>query len=173
MLPLKPFVPNSLSADVSANAQLKGSKWLFEYVLNDPRGVVQDSLSPGQWKNWERADGLWQSTCFEAFVGRPGEPGYWEFNFSPAKRAWNAYAFENYRSPQPPRPAKEFEFEEASVTGNALKCVVLTKALSPPPFEASLTAVIRTAGGICYFALTHATGKADFHKRETFSLRLS
>jgi hypothetical protein len=42
------------------------------------------------------ADGLWEHTCFEVFVGVAGEPGYHEFNFSPSGK-WAAYAFGNYR----------------------------------------------------------------------------
>ena len=34
-----------------------------------------------------RADGLWQHTCFEAFIRHEGKPGYYEFNFAPSG-AW-------------------------------------------------------------------------------------
>ncbi|HEV8712545.1 MAG TPA: hypothetical protein VGX03_06930, partial [Candidatus Binatia bacterium] len=47
-----------------------------------------------------RADGLWQHTCFEAFIRREGEPGYYEFNFAPSG-AWAAYAFSRYRDGTP------------------------------------------------------------------------
>ena len=42
-----------------------------------------------------RTDGLWQHTCFEAFVGR-GDNGYAEFNLSPSGQ-WAAYDFDSYR----------------------------------------------------------------------------
>jgi len=48
------------------------------------------------------ADGLWEHTCFEVFIGVAGEPGYHEFNFSPSGR-WAAYAFGNYRQRQETR----------------------------------------------------------------------
>ncbi|MBU0655840.1 MAG: DOMON-like domain-containing protein [Gammaproteobacteria bacterium] len=41
-------------------------------------------------------DGLWEHTCFEAFIAVQGESGYHEFNFSPS-RQWAAYAFSGYR----------------------------------------------------------------------------
>jgi hypothetical protein len=44
----------------------------------------------------EPADGLWEHSCFEAFVGVLGEAGYHEFNFSPSGQ-WAAYAFSGYR----------------------------------------------------------------------------
>src|SRR5437764_14002053 len=44
-----------------------------------------------------RADGLWQHTCFEAFVRASSGPGYYEFNFAPSTQ-WAAYRFDSYRS---------------------------------------------------------------------------
>src|SRR4051812_47799940 len=101
MFPLKPFSQTDVT--------LKGAiRWTpgnvtVEFALGDPNGEVQDSLSAGSWKTWPRADELWKTTCFEAFWAVPGQRGYWEVNFSPSKRAWNVYFFDDYRDPQPPR----------------------------------------------------------------------
>jgi hypothetical protein len=43
-----------------------------------------------------RADGLWETTCFEAFLQVEGQPGYREWNFAPAGN-WQAYDFTGYR----------------------------------------------------------------------------
>ena len=44
-----------------------------------------------------RADELWRSTCFEAFIrAAPGE-AYYEFNFAPSTQ-WAAYRFDGYRT---------------------------------------------------------------------------
>ena len=40
----------------------------------------------------QRADGLWQHSCFEAFLQAGGGEAYFEFNFSPSG-AWAAYRF--------------------------------------------------------------------------------
>src|ERR1700756_60544 len=48
-----------------------------------------------------RADGLWKSTCFEAFVATADEPGYLEFNFSPSLD-WAIYRFNAYREGMSP-----------------------------------------------------------------------
>ncbi|HXO16400.1 MAG TPA: hypothetical protein VN835_08655, partial [Steroidobacteraceae bacterium] len=48
-----------------------------------------------------RADGLWQHTCFEAFIAAPGVAGYYEFNFSPTLD-WAAYQFTDYRNGMAP-----------------------------------------------------------------------
>ena len=42
-----------------------------------------------------RADGLWETTCFEAFVRGDGA-AYSEYNFSPSGE-WAAYAFDDHR----------------------------------------------------------------------------
>src|SRR3546814_4933002 len=58
-------------------------------VLPDGQGelVIADSAT----------DGLWESTCFEAFLTEEGEPAYTEFNYSPDGR-WACYQFDDYRS---------------------------------------------------------------------------
>src|SRR5258708_23125930 len=43
-----------------------------------------------------RSDGLWQHTCFEAFIAAPGAAEYYEFNFSPTLD-WAAHQFTAYR----------------------------------------------------------------------------
>jgi hypothetical protein len=43
-----------------------------------------------------RADGLWQATCFEAFIQSGVGDSYLEFNFSPSSQ-WAAYRFDGYR----------------------------------------------------------------------------
>src|SRR5438045_7356229 len=48
-----------------------------------------------------RADGLWQHTCFEAFIAAQGGAGYYEFNFSPTLD-WAAYQFTDYRDGMTP-----------------------------------------------------------------------
>ena len=42
-------------------------------------------------------DGLWESTCFEAFLTEEGQPDYTEFNYAPDGR-WACYQFDDYRS---------------------------------------------------------------------------
>src|SRR5687768_10522470 len=44
----------------------------------------------------ERADELWLTTCFEAFLRPHGETAYREWNFAPSTQ-WAAYEFADYR----------------------------------------------------------------------------
>ena len=43
-----------------------------------------------------RQDHLWQTTCFEFFLGLTDQSDYWEFNLSPSGH-WNCYRFSDYR----------------------------------------------------------------------------
>lgn len=146
----------------------------------------------------ERADDLWRTTCFEAFVrpefpdgpdgpdgvlspetpsGSPSHAGYVELNLSPSGR-WAAYAFDAYRSGMrhlelvaPPRIA--FSRRDHGV---ALTAVFdLAGALpSGAPWRLGLSAVIEDADGrIAHLALGHAPDRPDFHHPDSFVLQLT
>ncbi|HBR83499.1 MAG TPA: hypothetical protein DD861_04765, partial [Erythrobacter sp.] len=53
--------------------------------------AAHDLVLPG-FAGKGRADGLWQTTCFELFLRPDGGTAYHEFNLSPSER-WNAYRF--------------------------------------------------------------------------------
>lgn len=116
-----------------------------------------------------RADGLWRTTCFEAFAGC-GQ-GYAEYNLSPSG-AWAAYGFEGYREGMCPleQPAPMI------VTRQTPETFVLTTDLILPPEvdgRIGLTAVIETLdGAVSYWALAHPAEKPDFHHPDSFVLTL-
>lgn len=118
----------------------------------------------------ERADGLWQHTCFEAFVRSLG-PGYSEFNFSPSSR-WAAYRFSGYREGMaeadvsPPR----IETNEAD---DSYQLRAELDGLPTETLQIGLSAVIEERNGRkSYWALAHPQGKADFHHPDCFKLQL-
>ena len=110
-------------------------------------------------------DGLWQHTCFEAFIGVQGDSRYHEFNFSPS-RQWAAYAFSGYR-------------ERLAWTGHVsslpdFQAIIPTAAFPPnpqeKPLQLALTAVIETiTGEKSYWSLYHPTEHPDFHHRDGFT----
>ncbi len=116
----------------------------------------------------DRCDGLWQTTCFEAFVG---EGGYAEFNFSPSSQ-WAAYRFERYREgvedlllTAPPEIGLD-----ASEGHFALEATMPREGLGG---KLALSAVIEeTDGTKSYWALAHPSGKPDFHAPACFTLTL-
>lgn len=115
-----------------------------------------------------RMDGLWRTTCFEAFVRREGSEDYVEFNLSPSGE-WQAYGFDRYRSGageaevSPPRIAVE----------RPAGGLTLSATLQVPvegDWRLGLSAVIEAQdGAVSYWALAHPPGKPDFHHPDCFA----
>ncbi|KPL67650.1 hypothetical protein SZ64_05690 [Erythrobacter sp. SG61-1L] len=121
-----------------------------------------------------RADGLWKTTCFEAFLKPEGGEGYVELNLSPSER-WAAYDFSAYREGMAERPFPR-EPECTMRKGEQLAifdAAVPVGGLPPLPAALGLSAVIEEEGGrISYWALAHPDGKPDFHHPACFAATL-
>lgn len=169
-----PHLPAPAGISVVAGAEpLPGGGLRIGFVLHGAaadlaRIQIPESSSP------IRADGLWQRTCCEAFVGAPGETAYREFNFSPSG-AWAAYAFTDYRTAAPlplgPVPPIAFVATEGTLT--------LAATLAPgwlpkaPHLCIGLSMVVETTDGErSYWALAHPAAQPDFHHRDSFTLAL-
>jgi hypothetical protein len=120
-------------------------------------------------------DGLWQQTCFEAFIAVNGEERYYEFNFSPSS-AWAAYAFSAYRK-RSAWTIKKAPIIKCTQTKASLVMDVLIAAVDLPlkraeqSFQLGLTAVIETnEGELSYWALQHSDSEPDFHQGKHFIL---
>jgi hypothetical protein len=119
----------------------------------------------------DRTSGLWQTTCFEAFL-RPGAgDAYHEFNFAPSSQ-WAAYRFSGYRSGMEeadiPRPLIQTQHRT-----RYLELRVDVQGLPASPWTLALSAVIEeTNGRKSYWALAHPPGKADFHHPASFLCEL-
>jgi len=158
--------------------------------------VVVPQRQAGDSSRPQRCDGLWQHTCFEAFVGVIGSDAYWEFNLAPSAD-WNVYRFGGYRSAQTPEVA--YDQLPLTVTGPRaappvadcrleapgalleleLCCPLLAPWLSgwqggaSPALELGLTAVLEGRDReLSYWALQHPGAEPDFHDRRGWLLRL-
>lgn len=138
-----------------------------------------DQLRIPALKPFGAADGLWEHTCFEAFIAVEGDPAYLEFNFSPSGQ-WATYRFSDYR-----------RRDESTLVPQAPQMSVLTRQdclgmdvvldhahLPPvPPGRAllvGLATVLEAAdGGRTYWALKHPAVRPDFHHRDGFAIRLA
>ena len=122
-----------------------------------------------------RADGLWQTTCFELFLRHLGEAGYCEFNLSSSER-WAAYDFSGYRVGMTERPA-EREPQTAMRLGSRFAIFDAAIPLSAVPAgecSMNLAAVIEEEGGAkSYWALSHPVDKPDFHDPACFTATLA
>lgn len=119
-----------------------------------------------------RLDNLWKHTCFEAFLGHPGDPSYWELNVAPGGD-WNLYRFKSYRCGGTEEQfAQTPEVIYASSSGG-LQCTIQLE-LAPWWPEAhhpdlALTMVLEEHdGGLSYWALCHPGNEPDFHDRRGF-----
>ncbi|MEO9132486.1 MAG: DOMON-like domain-containing protein [Sphingomonas sp.] len=122
-----------------------------------------------------RADGLWEHSCFEAFVGRPGEEGYTELNLATSGQ-WAVYDFDRYRTGM--RDVADMSF--ALGVGFGADGIELSAATHLPvlrrgrEWELGLSAIIEAKDGSkSYWALSHAPGPPDFHNRDCFTARLA
>lgn len=116
----------------------------------------------------DRTNGLWVTTCFEAFVQT--DDGYCEFNLSPSDQ-WAAFRFDSYRE------GKRDAAETARVDGldGGEDYVALEAHIDLPPSARKLalsTVIEDDDGGISYWALNHPPGKPDFHHPDSFVLDL-
>jgi len=125
----------------------------------------------------QRADGLWQHGCFEAFLRADGSDAYFEFNFSPSG-AWAAYRFSGRRtgreSPKLTAPRTEVRRGPDWLVMNIqLSLDELPELARAAAISAGLAAVIEDEqGGLSYWALAHGAAQPDFHDPATFTLQL-
>jgi hypothetical protein len=121
-----------------------------------------------------RKDGLWKETCFEAFIGKNGSDGYFEFNGS-VRGDWNLYSFEGYRAGMKEVPVTADPMPRLAglgVTDGSLE-LEFSVPLELLGGESAigrmgLTAVLKTAQSTSYWAIRHAGEKPDFHLRRSF-----
>lgn len=115
------------------------------------------------------SDGLWQHTCFEAFVTVPGSTAYLELNMAPSKR-WAAYRFDDVRSGMrraSAAPTRRFMWYE--MFGTLIARWKLAELPANADWRLGLSAVIELRDGSKnYFALAHAPGPPDFHNSDCF-----
>lgn len=162
--------PLQLDVHLSAAARKGCDGLLLTYVLlGDMTRVRIPALARP-----EPADGLWQHTCFEAFIGIAGETKYREFNFSPSGQ-WAAYHFSDQRQRDPRAedamsPWQPDIEREQTAERLALSAWLPVQSLPVLPgtqaWELGLTAVIESTDGLLsYWALQHPADRPDFHHR--------
>ena len=128
----------------------------------------------------EAADELWRHTCCELFVGVVGDLAYREFNWSPSGQ-WAMYGFSDYRVRDSlrlnltlPAPGIRFASAAAGWTLQARLDAAALPGVAREQIELGVAVVLEAADGkLSYWAPRHAATRPDFHRRESFVLRLS
>lgn len=146
---------------------------LLQYDLH---GELADIVIPAQEERAIRKDNLWESTCFELFLGVKDSERYWEFNLSPSGH-WNIYRFAAYRQgiqEEMAFVALLFNMQERSDAFSLclnldMDCIVQEDRV----LEVAISTVIRLKDErIYYWALAHHGEQADFHRHDSFTLEL-
>lgn len=179
--PLQPFSPEPHLQEIAlACAAVVDERGILrlQYRLSGP---LQSLALPPATPEPGRRDGLWESTCFEAFFGQAGQPNYWEINLGPSGD-WNLYALSDYRTSlrQEERvsrlPFQQVREPVASCDPTSLQHLDLELVLDlrgllalDGPLELSATAVLdHRSFGCSYWAWRHTGPEADFHRRDSF-----
>ena len=121
-----------------------------------------------------RADDLWQTTCFEAFLRTADAGEYREWNFAPSGQ-WAAYDFSGYREKSGDAEiiSAPYVRMEDNFTWWALGATIALDAGAE--WQLGLSAILEEKDGTkSYWALAHPDGdKPDFHDAVCFAARLA
>ena len=167
---LKPHPSTPPKSVKSVEVEITASdlcEMLLDFRIDGDRVVIPD------WQSSCRENGLWNSTCFELFLGTQLSETYFEFNFSPSTK-WAAYKFSAYREEMNDQlmtvePFLEFDPDKPLELSVDLDLTDMPRA----PLIGNLTAVIEEEGGHkSYWALAHPDGPPDFHNRDCFIAHL-
>lgn len=169
---LHPFTSDSDSLKLSGKIARTDNQLVLHYDLFD--ALSQVVLPPANPP--ERQDNLWQTTCFEFFLGIQNSSQYWEFNLSPSGN-WNVYRFSDYRTGMQEETAFtslpfQIDVKEKRVS---LTIDLNLDAIVPPTqtLDVAITTVIQIIPhDITYWALHHSGTEADFHLRDSFALKI-
>jgi hypothetical protein len=158
------------SIETCCEISAEGSLWL-RYHVETTGGMLKTAAEQVPL----RADDLWRTTCFEAFLITGDEPDYAEFNFSPAT-SWAAYQFASYRAGRTDLAlvnAPEINVD-CSDSHFALEATVqLPQQFVRGQVSIGLSVVAEEMDGTkSYWAFDHRKAEPDFHDREGFILQL-
>ncbi|MEC7119048.1 MAG: DOMON-like domain-containing protein [Pseudomonadota bacterium] len=145
-----------------------------DYILSDPDSQV---LWPATMTLPRRLDFLWEHTCLELFIKTDEQPDYVEINASPCG-AWQAYRFDDYRSPKhlPPNPDFRIRLQRLSVYHHHLRMQLDLSRLvkAGQMLQIGTCAVLEhNFGSNSYWALRHSALPADFHRQQDWMFQLA
>ncbi len=172
-----PATPAGVVLSLSVELRAHGESLRLRYTLSGDIAALRIPTPAAPTPK----DGLWQHTCFEAFVADSGGPDYREFNFSPSSQ-WAAYRFSAERVRDVDTEARERALPmpppmiETTAHALTLTARVPMTALprSPAVLSIGLCAVIEERDGrLSYWALHHPGERPDFHHRDGRTLRLA
>ena len=159
-----PDTPPLALSSVEGMCWFEEGRWRFRFLVEGTEKLIlPDPRDAG------RADELWRTTCFEAFVGG-ASPAYREYNFAPSGQ-WAAYTFDAPRAGMRDGSDDVEVWLEGGEDWIAVEAAISGDLVVGSPLN--LAAVIEEEGGIkSYWALAHGPGAPDFHDPSCFIARL-
>ncbi len=184
LVELQPFSRNELPEQdrnlvLNCELHLHDSLLKFVYTISSSENITW----PVPAISARRLTGLWDTTCFESFIGLPEGQRYWEMNASPSGD-WNFFVFEDYRREMREEEdvynvkiqttlgenSKRFVTAELDL---ATISVIHDCIMKSQPLPVSVTAVVaHSSGQKSYWATKHSGEKPDFHLRKSFVIQL-
>jgi hypothetical protein len=165
---LVPFSGDAHGHRIALHLERNGEEIRFQYRV-EGRGIKCALFGQGS-----RRDELWNTTCFEFFLGVPNSQAYFEINMS-TSGDWNVYAFDSYRVGMKraegvhASPMKSIRASEAGLELDGQLSLRELPGLLVGPVVLGATAVVEYVDGTKeYWALAHKAQKPDFHVRESF-----
>ncbi len=172
---LQPFPTTSKLPQIEINGRVnrKDQMLSIEYQLfGDLNAISIAPLANVPSRQFQ----LWEATCFEFFIGIPGDRNYWEFNLAPSGD-WAVFALDDYR--QGLRDELAFTSLPFQVDRYpnyitlSLEFDLSELILAEQDLELSVTTVVKSSQGeLSYWAIAHSDKEADFHLRDSFLIKL-
>ncbi|KAI2492745.1 hypothetical protein MHU86_21788 [Fragilaria crotonensis] len=168
---LVPFGDAAPPIKVTGTIERTRTSLTIKYHLHDPKNLVK---WPSESRNPSRKDNLWKTTCLEFFFSESKSMKYWEVNLSPSKD-WNVYHFDGYREGM--RQEAKISSIEIRPMDKTLVAIVPLAPFEIEPhatLELGVTAIVENAldGDQSFWALIHTTNQADFHRRDSFVIKI-
>ncbi|WP_310428280.1 DOMON-like domain-containing protein [Chamaesiphon sp. VAR_48_metabat_135_sub] len=170
---LHPFLTESSLPLIKISGQIERDNHILsiEYLL---QGDLSSVSIAAPVNKPSRQFYLWEATCFEFFLGVPGNRNYWEFNLSPSGD-WNVFRLDDYRQGLRDEIAfTSLPFTvDRSINLIGLKLAFDLSGIMPIDLsiEIAIATVIKsTQGEMSYWALKHSGKEADFHLRDSFTI---
>ncbi len=159
--------PPAATMTILGEAARDGDVLAIRHLL---RGDVA-TVRMGQAREGRRTDGLWRTTCFEAFVRPSGSAGYLEINAA-TTGDWACYRFDAYRDGM--READATPVLDRGESEFAMRIDLRTiDGFAGRDWDVALTAVIEeTDGTKSFWARKHPPGAPDFHDPDCFVWQL-
>jgi hypothetical protein len=172
-LQLFPTASKLPQIEINGRVNRKDQMLSIEYQLFGDMNAI--SIAPPATSP-SRQFHLWEATCFEFFIGIPGDANYWEFNLSPSGD-WAVFALDDYR--QGLRDELAFTSLPFKVDRYpnyitlSLEFDLSELILAEQDLEMSVTTVVKSSqDDLSYWAIAHSGKEADFHLRDSFAINL-